>query len=56
MDILKEKRIDSYLKIVLVKRGSEYATYLYNETYGGYASGNYFDSYEEAKRDYEGRS
>lgn len=56
MKIIKEKRIDNNLKIVLVERQhflEPYGTLLYNEEFDGFASGNYFRTYEEAERDFE---
>lgn len=58
MKILKEKRINDYLKIVLAERPNDiepYVTYLYNEHYNGYAAGHYFDNYADAERDFETR-
>lgn len=54
--ILEEKpSTASYLKVVLAKWGSEYVTWIYNESFNGFSNGHYYTDLLSAVNDYSAR-
>lgn len=53
-EIKEERRLNSYLSVVLAKYRGQYVTWIYNHEDGGYHHGHYFkaDEYDKAYADF----